>query len=391
MKYLHIMPPSQRMLLTYIEMLQKDFPLEDHRIQLSSPISSNDSGLLLLENIRSYEGLGKGKVEKLLNIIKELNDADRIVFHSFMPTKIWTTALLLNQHVLNKSIWVIWGIDMYNYKRGGKTVHDWVMDKIGYYFRRSMKYPVVVSEPDIEVYKKTFKRGGVLYAPYSLSEARFVAMDRAIKQQNEQRREEKIVNIQVCHNGFVFNNHMEILKYLSPLCAGPEGDRIMLYLPLSYGDGYIAENVSYVKALKSYASQKFSGNINIMHELMPNQEYTRFLSQIDIAIFNASRHNALGNILQLLYMGKKVYLSDKSPLLSYLREKGFTVHKVSELNGITFEELTRNDNVVAGRELVRKSFGVDAMRDMWTNIFNYAEGKIDYRTARKTNINLMNS
>ena len=46
--------------------------------------------------------------------------ADRVVFHNFMPTTSWTGNLLLHKSILDKSIWVIWGIDMYNYKRPGK-------------------------------------------------------------------------------------------------------------------------------------------------------------------------------------------------------------------------------------------------------------------------------
>ena len=197
------------------------------------------------------------------------------------------------------------------------------------------------------------------------------------------------LRVQVCHNGFPFNKHYEVLNYLAPLCQGKDRNRIKLFLPLSYGNGALANGVTYVDALKSFIKQKFAENVAIISRMMPNNEYTEYLSSIDVAIFNAPRHNALGNILQLLYMGKKVYLSNKSPLLPYLRGKGFIIHTVDELDGISLEELARPDDTQKNREWIRMAFGVETMRDLWRTIFAYSEGKISHSTAWKKDEEIM--
>ncbi len=390
MKYLHIMPPSQRMMLTYIEMLRKDFSVEQHKIVLCEPITQNDGGLLLFENVVPFEHLGKSRFDKLRNIEKELNNADRIVFHSFMPTRIWTLALLLNQRVLEKSIWVIWGIDLYNFKRDGKSLHSFLFNKIGYYLRSKLRYPVVVSLPDIKEYNDRFGMREVLYAPYAIADSRYDLMDSILNNKEHKReyydkdvlskeksntdlvlKEEDDVpslKIQVCHNGYAFNNHFEILRYLYPLCSKRDNN-IQIFLPISYGDNTLTDNVKYTQALKSYIKQKFIDRVKIIDKMMPNNEYTIHLSEMDIAIFNAPRHNALGNILQLLYMGKKVYLSDRSPLMTYLRNVGFTIHDVKELDGISYEKLSEKDNQKDYRQQIREMFGVETMRRLWTEIF----------------------
>ena len=42
---------------------------------------------------------------------------------------------------------------------------------------------------------------------------------------------------------------------------------------------------------------------------MPYSSYISFLGSIDIGIFNNNRQQGMGNITNLLYLGKKVYLS----------------------------------------------------------------------------------
>ena len=408
MKYLHIMPPSQRMMLTYVEMLRENFPAEDHKILLASPLTQNDGGLLLYKNVQSFESLGKWKVQRFRNIGKELMAADRVVFHNFMPTTSWTGNLLLHKSILDKSIWVIWGIDMYNYKRPGKGFITGLKNKMNYYMRSRMRYPVAVSECDIKVYNDLFGQHKILFAPYAFSDNRFAVMDEAAKRVQEGERrfidirqmadynpktgeiessgnlEEdtgECLNVQVCHNGFPFNQHFEILNLLKTICNGENKGKVRLYLPLNYGDGQLTDTVTYVDALTSYVNQMFDSNVVVLRNMLPNNLYTQYLSQIDIGIFNAPRHNALGNIVQLLYMGKKVYLSEKSPLLPYLREKGLTIHPVSELKGIDLEELSRKDDNNGNKAWIRKAFGVEIMKELWQIIFEYAEDKISYETA----------
>ena len=387
--------------------------------------------------MKTYESLGKKRADKLVSIRKELAEADRIVFHSFMPPAIWKAAFLMEKDVFSKAIWVVWGIDLYNYEKKGNSIINKELNKIDYEMRARIKYPIVVSEADLEEYKTRFGTHPVLYAPYAFADARFIVMDEAMRKrqeaieeglfkaeenaadaegENEDKAETEAdekqtsdeaaasavkplpyvpyelggpLRVQVCHNGFPFNKHYEVLNYLAPLCQGKDRNRIKLFLPLSYGNGALANGVTYVDALKSFIKQKFAENVAIISRMMPNNEYTEYLSSIDVAIFNAPRHNALGNILQLLYMGKKVYLSNKSPLLPYLRGKGFIIHTVDELDGISLEELARPDDTQKNREWIRMAFGVETMRDLWRTIFAYSEGKISHSTAWKKDEEIM--
>ena len=57
------------------------------------------------------------------------------------------------------------------------------------------------------------------------------------------------------------------------------------------------------------------------------------------------------------------------------------VHQVSELKDINYEELSRKDDNNTNRAWIRKAFGVETMKELWQNIFEYAEDTISYETA----------
>lgn len=314
MKYLHIMPPSQRMISGYLDMIENNFDCNEHYILFNADIPSSSSSILFYKNVQSIKYIGKGKINKYINLLKIMRRADYIIFHSFKPNYKWLIFLFFNIDLIKKSVWIIWGIDLYeyNYKKLSfrSRIKKYIEDKI----KKSFKYVVTIFEPDIDVYYKKFKNNNFFCAPYGFTNDRFKQMDNLINKHND---ETVDLNILVGHNGFMFNNHINTLKILNKF----KFDNIRLFLPISYGNNPLYGKVSYVEALVSFVNFRYSNKVTLLRKLLPNDEYTQFLSKIDVAIFNSSRQNGLGNILQLLYMGKKVYLSKSSPLYDYFKTK----------------------------------------------------------------------
>lgn len=144
--------------------------------------------------------------------------------------------------------------------------------------------------------------------------------------------------------------------------------------------------MTYVKALESYALQKFPRHVVLMKKMISNDAYTEHLARMDIAVFNAPRHNALGNILQLLYMGKKIYMTRECPLFDYLTEKGFKLHDINELDTISYEEFIAPERDNIRHSWIKRAYSIDEGGvPMWKNVFAYCEGKIDYKTAFERN------
>lgn len=55
-----------------------------------------------------------------------------------------------------------------------------------------------------------------------------------------------------------------------------------------------------------YGINLFGDNFILLTEFLSPEEYAKILANVDVAIFAHRRQQALGNILALIYIGKKV-------------------------------------------------------------------------------------
>jgi len=352
--------------------------------------------LLLFENTVELSMLGKRRIRKFINIRKELRQADRVVFHGFVPNTKWFLMLSTCQDIFDKAIWVIWGIDLYNYKRRERSMLDRWRNKMEKRFRERLRYPVVLNEADIPIYKKEFGTQSVMCASYGFMKQRFMQMDRIIAERETQDKMQamqdgstqetrKALNIQVGNNGFPFNRHRQIFEKLEHILEGEHHDDIKVHVPLSYGNGTLCDNFTYVTAVQNYARKKYPNQVNLMTDMISNVEYTMHLAQMDVAVFNAPRHNALGNMLQLIYMGKKIYMTRESPLFDEFRKIGFIIHDINDLDTVTYEDLISPETGNLKHPWIYRTQCISEIFGMWDNVFSYVEGKTDYETAFKLN------
>lgn len=94
------------------------------------------------------------------------------------------------------------------------------------------------------------------------------------------------------------NNHFAALDKLTEF----KKENIQIYTPISYGDK------DYEKKVINYGNSLFGDKFIDITELISYSEYIHFLKDIDIAVFNHQRQQAMGNTINILAMKKKVYL-----------------------------------------------------------------------------------
>ncbi len=423
MKYLHIMTPSKRMMLAYVSMLRKHFPAGDHKILYRGNVETSEAVLLQFENTVNFSSLGKGKLNKYKGIKKLMKEADHIILHGFNLDWKWILFFCMNKDFLKKICWVIWGIDMYNYLRPETSLKNKILNKMETYCRTQAANAVALLEADVPVYKSKFGDREVLCAGYPISERNWIIMDKYLEDMAAQNEEEKKsaptwadygiidkivesvedqtafkltvtknngnvdVNIEskaiipakppiktikvLCgNNAHSFNKHSKTLFQLQKFI----NEDIKLYVPISYGNDYVTARSGYIQGLKSLGNELYpSTKCAFMTKLMPQHEYTKFLTGLHAGIFNAERQNALGNINKLLYMGKKVYLSRKNPLFDFYVEKGFEIHDIDELDNITFEEFASPVKTPFPNPWLKAYYSIDGAAEHWRNVFEYIE------------------
>lgn len=122
-------------------------------------------------------------------------------------------------------------------------------------------------------------------------------------------------NILIGNSGFKTGNHLDVFQKIKKynLVANK------IIVPLNYG------NSDYINAIKIAGQECFANNFAPLLDFMPLQEYNTILEDIGVAILNNKRQQAVGNTIGLLWMGAKVFLSNKNTFYHYLKRIGIVV------------------------------------------------------------------
>lgn len=124
-------------------------------------------------------------------------------------------------------------------------------------------------------------------------------------------------------------NHVEAFELIKEVI----GDRARIIAPLSYGD------VNYANEVDVSGRRIFGRDFESLREFLPIEEYIQKLKSCGFVVMNHRRQQALGNIVIMLYLGARVFLRAENPTYAYLKEQGFSISTVEELQ--TQPELIR--------------------------------------------------
>ena len=95
--------------------------------------------------------------------------------------------------------------------------------------------------------------------------------------------------------------------------------------PLSYGDPV------YRAAIAERGSAMFGASFRALPNFMPLNEYRVVLRSASVAIMNHMRQQAIGNVIHMLFIGAQVFLREESVACAYLRDRGFCVGTMNQL------------------------------------------------------------
>ena len=369
MKFLHIIPPSVRMMDTYIKMVVENFPQNDHFFYLIRKCPESEKSLFTYGNV--FEMQGQTRFQKMKDFYQTLEQADTIIWHGFMYPPRFSLFLYVFQKFLKKSVWLMWGIDLYNWKRPGKDLKSRVCNYIERCCREKMRAVIAPLEPDADVFKKSFPRSKAqcFIVPYPISMESFLSMEYF---SHWRQRTNHTPYVQIAHNAHSFNNHLEIIESLSHFAE----EKFKVFLPLSYGNDWHNGTNGYVKKVKDAAISTFGQDrVFALHRLMPQKEYTRFLWNMDVCIFRAERQNALGNMLKSLYMGNKVFLSPQSPLYHFFKSKGIQIYNSEEIEQMSYSEFIKMPNRNSAVKWICENYHLRYAVGRWNNLFACLAGE----------------
>ena len=124
-----------------------------------------------------------------------------------------------------------------------------------------------------------------------------------------------------------------------------------LIIPLSYGESWLQ------KIIIRTGGHLFGSRLTPLVDFLPRDEYNHIILGCSVAIMPHYRPQAFGNILTALWLGCRVYLSEKNTLLHFFKRIGITIfsiehdlkpNNINALTALPEDKRSINRSIISG-------------------------------------------
>lgn len=260
-----------------------------------------------------------GGIEQYFLIAKYMQKAEKIILHGLFG-KFLLLFLFHMPWVLRKCYWIIWGGDLYYHDFRKKSFKSNAFEILRKIVIKRIGHLVTYIKGDVELARKWYGASGKYHEC-------LMYPSNTYKEYTVPPKVGNTVNIQIGNSADPSNQHFEIFDMLERY----HDEDIQIFAPLSYGDK------AYALRVAEEGKRLFGDKFTPLLELMPFDEYLKFLGQIDVAIFNHKRQQAMGNTITLLGLGKKVYMRTDVSQWRLFTKMGIKVFNINKLSLDTIE------------------------------------------------------
>lgn len=278
-------------------------------------------------------------------LLRLMYSADKIILHGLFNLNI-LVILACNPYLLKKCYWVIWGGDLYSFNNPRNTLIYKVKEKVRSFVIKRIGFLLTYVKGDVDLARRHYgARGEYIETIGYLSNV--IPSNIPVSQNNK-----KNINILVGNSADPTNNHFDALDKLAKF----KNEDIQIYVPLSYGDK------DYAKKVIHYGSSLFGDKFIGITEFIPYKEYMLFLKDIDIAVFNHQRQQAMGNTINLLAMGKKVYLREGTTQKEFFNNLAVQTFNIDNI------DISINFSGKENTQILEKYFSRQNLKIQWKRI-----------------------
>ena len=307
-----------------------------------------------------------------------LQNVDSVLIHYLSLKKILFIDKFIKRDV--KCYWFVWGTDIYNKLLAARGCPVYYEKK---YLSKTMKFLLFLGKCHIYDYRSrrilSFikKRINSIVSPcdYPLLKN---YLDENNKSENitdffyypiEQILNRDLLNKSVTGNNVLLgnsasitNNHLYAFQYLSKIDIGER----QIVVPLNY-----TINEKYINHVIDSGETIFGKNRFIpLREFLPLREYNELMLSAEICVYGNWRQEAMGNITIALYLGSKVFMSNKSPLFKWFKEVGAIIFELETITNDSFQVLSQEDKE-HNRNLMFSLFAKEKQTEVITRYWNH--------------------
>jgi len=349
---LHIFLTDSIYTKEFIRFVLKRFKSEDHVFCTPKPSYYEDISGAEIRRINPK------RLDDVVRLFKYMKFSKRILLHSLFNFyfQAWLT---IQPSLLQRATWVAWGADVYS-----EDPYKGLKGRI----RRHVRKVVVKNlgsiaglfKGDYEHIVKCYRTKAPYRQVFYPNPVHFEILDEVIRLSESAVKNRK--RIMVGHAASRNNFHEEMLLFLRDNII----DDYEIICPLSYGDKNYAQSV--IQLGNSLFGTRF---IPVTDFLQP-KEYAKLLNSIDVVIFNHRYQEAVGNMLAVLYLGKKLYIRGETTPWSFFKDLGVVVYDTNALlkgDYRNFWEMDEKDKL-SNRAILIKEFSEERCAELWEKVFN---------------------
>ena len=284
-------------------------------------------------------------IEDDINEVLKNKDANAIILHQLNLKFAKTVNHIKNSIQIS---WIVWGFDVYSlpkimpslyapitkqflFKIKPATPLVWIIKKNS--FTRNIFYRLKgQSDPYREIFKaisridffSTYIREDFDYFSkfYKIKKLRFLespfsTIDQYLAGNNNLRIDEGATSIIIGNSNTLESNYLDVIEKIEE-----KKDKInKIYCTLSYGNNY-----DHKKKVITEGRKQLGEKFHPLTDFMVREQYVELLQSCSAGIFFHYRQQAMGNIIALLYMGARVYLSERNPAYKFFSRKEIIVN-----------------------------------------------------------------
>lgn len=340
-RVLHVCVPDKPV-PPFIAFVEQNFDIREHSFLIGGRRSHHAKFPTPKNRTIRFDGW----FHKLRNFWR-LYRAEKILIHGlFDPQFIYL--ICLQPWLLKKCFWIIWGGDLHQFKKPPQTVKAKVKEFFRAFAIRRLGHILTHIQEDFELARQWYSTGATFH--YCLCyESNTAHPKPAI-------RESRTLRIQIGNSAYSRNNHFDAIDRVAQFADS----EIEVIAPLSYGPPEEANKVA------AYGKARLGDKFVPILDFLPLNEYLELLESIDIALFNQTHQQAMGNIINLLGMGKTVYLHPDSCQWRWLTQLQIKIFSILEFNLRLITDRDRQSNIT----IIQNNFSKNRLIEDYTAIFN---------------------
>ncbi|WP_029232402.1 TDP-N-acetylfucosamine:lipid II N-acetylfucosaminyltransferase [Butyrivibrio sp. VCB2006] len=327
-----------------------------HEYSCSKDVSLWDEKDFNYSDVISYSRFGD--LVRDFNIVGVLEKADRIIVSGIFGFE--ERLFELPKSIKKKMYWQFWGGDLLRYDESNISHDADGLEKKKRFVSclEEIKACIFLTPLEYKEYVRIFgteKEHYVAAMPYDPED---YCCDYTLFISKEKNSALRII---VGNSASSENEHERVFDLLSPF----NDQDILIICPLVYGDEEYKEDV--IAKGKKIFGNKFLP----VTEWSNLKQYHYFLGTMDIGIFAMKRQQAMGNILALLKMGKKIYLEkDGLNYRHFTKNYGFYCYDIGELDDMRFVDFAYIDKEIArtNMEIGLRDNPIDNMVMEWKKV-----------------------